>query len=74
MGADRRSEAGLERPTIAGGEFDVLSVEHLFRSVEVRHNVDFIPVIRVKEDRFAGKRVLGKSIRCLERFNRTAAS
>ena len=47
MGTDRRPEAGLERPTIAGGGFNVLPVEHLFRFVEVRHGVEFIPVIRV---------------------------
>ena len=74
MGADRRPKAGLERPTIAGGGFNVLSVERHFRPVVVRHNVDFIPVHRVKEECFEGKRIVGKPIRCLELFNRTAAS
>ncbi len=64
----------MERPTIAGGGFKALPVEHLFRFVEVRHGVDFIPVIRVEEDRFQGKPGVGNPIRYLEQLDRTAES
>ena len=63
----------MELPTIAGGGFKKRPVEHLLRFVEVRHGVEFIPVIRFEEDRFQGKRAIGNPIRCLERFDRTAA-
>jgi hypothetical protein len=74
MAADRRPEAGLKRPTIAGGGFKVFPVEHLFRFVEVRHGVDFIPVSRVEEDRFEGKRAVGNPFVVFNASIRTAAS
>ncbi len=64
----------MERPTNAGGGFKVLPVEHNFRFVEVGHDVYFIPVFWVEEDRFQGKRAVGSLIRRLERFDRIAAS
>ena len=73
MWADRRPEAGSERPTIASGGFNVLSVQHLFRTVEVHHGVDFISVILAKEDRFEGKRAgIGICFQQMGRIRRTA--
>ena len=61
-------------PDVAGGEFKVRPLEQLHRLVEIRHGVDFIPVIRVEEDRLEVKRAVDKPIRCLGRFDKTAAS
>ncbi len=74
MGAGLRPEAGMECLSIADGGLDALPVEHLFRLVEVRHALEFILLIRVEESHFEGKRGFGKPVRCLERFDRTAAS
>ncbi len=65
------SEAAMERPAIVSGRVDGLPVEQHFRLVQKRHGIDFIPIIRVEEDRFEGKRADGKPIRCLELFDRT---
>jgi hypothetical protein len=54
-----------------------LDLEPPFRFVEVRHGVDFIPVIQsvigVEDDRFEGRRAVGNPIRCLEPFDETTA-
>ena len=74
MGLDFPSDAAMERPAIASGRVNGLPLQNLFRLVEVRHGIVFIPVIGVEEDRFEGKRSDDKPIRCLERFERTAVS
>jgi hypothetical protein len=74
MGVGLRPEAEMEGPAIAGNGFKGLPVEQHFRFVGVRHRVDFLSVMRVEEDRFEGKRAVGNPVRCLERFDWTAAS
>ena len=78
MRSDLRPAAAMECPDIAGGGSNVRPIEHLFRFVEIRDGVDFMPAIRplfrVVDNRFEGRRAVGDSIRCLERYDETAAS
>ncbi len=69
MGLDLWSEAGMEGPTSAGGGFKRLPVKHLSRPVEVRHGVDFIPVIKVEEEH-----VTSNGIQFIEPVDKTALS
>ena len=46
----------MELPAIASGRVNGLPVEQRFRLVEIRQGIDFIPIIRVEEDRFEEKR------------------
>ncbi len=46
----------MERPAIASGRVNGLPVEQHFRLVQIRQGIDFIPIIRVEEDRFEEKR------------------
>ncbi len=44
MRLDLRPAAVMECPAIAGGASNVRPIEHLFRFVEIRLGVDFIPL------------------------------
>ena len=70
---DRRKIEELTRSAIAGERFNVLSVEHLFLPFELRHNVDSISAIRVENNFFEEKCVVGKLSRHRGLFNKSVA-